>query len=94
MEYVESLNRVCSYFNLTLDDLLKPDTSNKVSLARNFAYYILHFDLHLSINQISRILGRGARNIKRRIANIKYSIEHSKEYNKMYNDLLPYIYDL
>lgn len=94
MEHEDALKRVCSYFNISIDDLLNRDTTNAISVARNFVYYILHIDLRLSINQISKILNRLPRNIKRRIAHIKYNVEHNKEYHKIYQELLPYIYDV
>lgn len=94
MEYIETLNRVCSYFDVTIDDLRRRDTTNKTSLARNFVYYILHTDLRLSINKIGKILNRKSRNIQYRVADIKYNIEHSKEYARIYKDLIPYIYDI
>ena len=55
MEYEESLNRVCSYFGVALEDLRKKDKTSKIAYARNFVYFILHTDLRLSINKISKI---------------------------------------
>ena len=94
MEYEESLNRVCSYFGVALGDLRKKDKTSNVAYARNFVYYVLHIDLRLSINQISKILDREQRNIKRMIANVRYNIEHNKEYRKTYRELTTYIYDI
>ena len=81
------INVICEEFSITRQMMMGRNTSSNVSIARNFAYYILHCDYNVSINKIAKLFSRTPRNIFARIANIRYNIKKVNSYCNKYNNI-------
>lgn len=82
MEYI--ITQVANFFGFTPEQLKEKDASAKVSKARNFLYYVLHFDYNYSSAKISKAMNRTQRQVVRQNAITKYRIENFKDYNDLY----------
>lgn len=84
----EIVEGIANYFGFLSDDLVYRDTKNDVSKARNYAYYVLHYEYGFSLSQISKFFDRTKRNISYQISGVKYLIKNLKEYTQEYNLLI------
>lgn len=78
------IKQVANFFGFTAEQLKEKNASANVSKARNFLYYILHFDCNYSSAKISKTLNRTQRQVVRQNAITKYRIENFKDYNDLY----------
>lgn len=77
--------KVCEYFKLDVNGLLC--RSKKNALARGYLWYILHYDLCLSVNTIAKRYERAKRVVNTLIAKTKYLVEHQKVYKEHYEKI-------
>lgn len=82
---------IANYFGFEYGDLIEKSNKVKVSNARNYAYYILHYDYGYSANKIAKHFGRTRGTIFAQIADIKYLIKNIKMYRNEYNSIMEYI---
>lgn len=88
----EIIDKICEYFNISREQLMAKDKHIHIVFARNYAYYILHIDLKLSLSKTSKLMNRKERNIRARIAEMKHRMKYIKEYNETYDKLKEYIH--
>lgn len=83
------IKKISEHFGVNPEDVLSKNKKSKVSLARGFCYYVLHYNEDcLSISKISRKFNRSERGVKIIISNLKYLIETQRKYKTMYADVL------
>lgn len=82
---------ICEEFDITRQMMMGRNTSSKVSIARNFAYYILHCDCNVSVYKIAKIFSRTPRNVFQRIANIRYNINKVSSYCNKYKKIQSFL---
>ena len=82
------IESIANYFGYYDNDLLSRDKNGKLPLARNYAYYLLHYEYGYSISNIAKTFCRTTRNIFHQIATVKYLIDNIKEYKQEYNSLV------
>lgn len=82
------IESIANYFGYYYDDLLSRDKNGDLPLARNYAYYLLHYEYGFSISKIAKTFGRTKRNVFHQIASIKYLINNINEYNQEYYRLV------
>jgi chromosomal replication initiation ATPase DnaA len=81
------LNLVCEHFKITLSQLMSKDNRGKIIDAKQVAYCLLHFNLSLSVKQISKHIFKNWRNSVYRGINRYKNINRSiKEDDIFYND--------
>jgi chromosomal replication initiation ATPase DnaA len=80
-------NKICRYFNVTQDLLVGKNCFGQASLARNYLWYILHYDYNLSINTISKEYDRTQRRIKRVVSKTKYLVTTQRLYKEHYEKI-------
>lgn len=73
----EIATAIAKQFGYTLERLKDKGNSNHLTMARNFAYYILHYDYGVSLNSLCSMFGRTNREICYRIAKLRD--KHDKE---------------
>lgn len=83
---------VCKYFNVTSTSIVDKDTSNNVSLARSFLFYILHYDCGFSFSKIEDNYYRRQRSVCYCTSKIKYQVKMQRLYKNIYNELLDMIF--
>lgn len=88
MDILKTTEVVTDFYHMDVTDILFRDSTKKVSLVRNMAYYILHTKGGFSISKIARLFGRTERGIKQRIANTKYLVETQKVYQDEYKAIV------
>ena len=81
------VSKIADFFGFSYEQLLSRVISHKISQARNFTFYILHFDYGLSSNMIANIMKRASRHIVRQNATTKYRIENFKEDKEIYDNI-------
>lgn len=79
---------IANYFGFEYGDLIEKSNKVKVSNARNYAYYILHYDYGYSANKIAKHFGRTRGTVFAQIADIKYLIKNIKIYSKEYTSVM------
>lgn len=82
------IDTVFRYFNVPMDKLYS-NRGNKTEMqARMYIYYILHEEYKFSYNQISLLMKKDKRNIRRRITNLRTQLTYYEEVKKEYKELL------
>lgn len=79
---------VCEYFDV--DILVTTERHGKYqtcSNARHFCWYILHYDLGISIRLIGKRFKRKENTIKKGVAKIKSGIRQQRYYRDKFHDL-------
>lgn len=80
---------VCEYFNADVTMMEEKRGEYLIySSARHFCWYILHYDLGLSIRLIAQRFNRSTRCINQGVAKIKFGISHQSYYRDRYNDVI------
>lgn len=69
--------KIADQFGYTLERLKEKGNSTHLSNARNIAYYILHYDYGVSLNELAEMFGRTNREVCYRIAKLRE--KHDKE---------------
>ena len=87
MDIKAIVSNIADFFGFTYAHLLSRNISHDVSKARNFAFYVLHFDYGLSSNVIAKAMNRASRHVVRQNATTKYLIENFKVYKDIYQKL-------
>lgn len=62
---------IASQFGYKFENLLAKGNSNHLTTARNFAYYILHYDYGVSLNQLCSMFQRTNREVCYRIKKLR-----------------------
>lgn len=78
---------ICEYFNISEQEIISRNISEKVANARYFLWYILHYEMRLSAKKLSNIYFREPRNVFRGISKIKQGIKNQPYYKAIYEDL-------
>lgn len=86
MDKVEKV--ICKYFNVTPMSLVDKDTSNNVSMARSFLFYILNKDYAFSYGKISQNYLRTYRGVQYTLSKIKCQIKMQKVYRNIYDEIM------
>ena len=68
---------IASQFGYKFENLLERGNSNHLTTARNFAYYILHYDYGVSLNDLCKMFQRSNREVCYRIKKVRD--KHEKE---------------
>lgn len=68
---------IASQFGYKFENLLEKGNSNHLTTARNFAYYILHYDYGVSLNDLCKMFQRSNREVCYRIKKVRD--KHEKE---------------
>jgi chromosomal replication initiation ATPase DnaA len=83
---------ICKYFNVNSMSLVDKDTSNNVSMARSFLFYILNNDYGFSLNKIMDNYCRTQRSVCYNLSKIKCQIKMQKVYRNIYNEIMDMLY--
>ena len=75
-------HNIASQFGYTLDKLREKGNSTHLSNARNIAYYILHYDYGVSLNELAEMFGRTNREVCYRIAKLREKHETDAAFRK------------
>ena len=78
---------VAKYFNLREPDLYSKTKKDKVVVAKQLLWYILHVDFNISVGILSKEFLRSKRNIFIAISKIRYGIKSQKFYQELYKNL-------
>lgn len=78
---------VCSHYGVRTEDVRGRTTQKKPSMARAMIWYLLHYTVGLSSNEISKEYGRDPRTVKLIIAKMKFRLEYDKLLISDYNYL-------
>lgn len=79
---------VCQYFGVDLNKIVSKDTTNKVSMARNYMYYLLHCHFRISISKISESYFRTQRGVKHQISIMKVCIKSNSAFKEILSKLV------
>ena len=85
MEKLENaINSLITPIGISMEELVEKNHSKNISQVRNIVYYILHCDMGYSFNKIARFFNRCDREIKYRVAQIKFMITHFSDDKECY----------
>lgn len=84
----EIANEICDYFNVTEKNIINMDRREAPLNAKTFLWYILHYELYLSIKTISKIYLRDPRSICRGVARIREGMKNQPYYRIIYSNLM------
>lgn len=88
-EVEEVIFGVCKYFGTEKDKLIeKSGEYLTYSNTRHFCWYILHYDMGVSIRLIANRFDRSQNSVNKGIAKIKFGIKSQSYYRDRYNDLV------
>lgn len=87
MNIDDTIEKIANFFGFTKEAVLGKDNSHKISQARNFIYYILHFDCGCSSATIAKKMCRSARHIQHQNSITKYHVENFKPFQATYNQV-------
>lgn len=73
---------IASQFGYRFDNLKEKGNSSHLTTARNFAYYILHYDYGVSLNQLCALFNRTNREVCYRIAKLRDRHENEPAFRK------------
>lgn len=76
-EIIGIAEAIASQFGYKFENLLERGNSNHLTTARNFAYYILHYDYGVSLNDLCKMFQRSNREVCYRIKKVRD--KHDKE---------------
>lgn len=76
-EIIGVAEAIASQFGYKFENLLERGNSNHLTTARNFAYYILHYDYGVSLNDLCKMFQRSNREVCYRIKKVRD--KHEKE---------------
>jgi chromosomal replication initiation ATPase DnaA len=79
--------KICKYFDVKLELLVGKNCFGQASLARNYLWYILHYDCNLSINTIAKEYERTPRRVKRVVSKTKYLVTTQRIYKEHYEKI-------
>lgn len=85
---------VCKYFDVSEQDIVNKDKKEKPSNARYFLWYILHYEMRLSVRMIADTYIRAERNVYKGISKIRCGLRTQSYYRTIYNELLNRIHPL
>lgn len=87
MNIDDTIEKIANFFGFSTNEVLGKDNSHKISQARNFIYYILHFDCGCSSATIAKKMCRSTRHIVRQNALTKYQVENFKPSKATYQQV-------
>ena len=73
---------IASQFGYKFDNLLEKGNSNHLTSARNFAYYILHYDYGVSLNDLCAMFQRSNREVCYRIKKVRDKYDKEPAFQK------------
>ena len=79
---------VCRYFGVGLSKIVSKDKTNKVSMARNYMYYLLHCHFGISIRKISESYFRTERGVKHQISIMRVCIKSNSAFKEILSKLV------
>lgn len=79
---------VCRYFGVELGNIVSKNTTNKVSMARNYMYYLLHCHFCISIRKISESYFRTERGVKHQISIMRVCIKSNSAFKEIFSKLV------
>ena len=74
-EIVGIAEAIASQFGYKFENLLERGNSNHLTTARNFAYYIMHYDYGVSLNDLCKMFQRSNREVCYRIKKVRDKYE-------------------
>lgn len=80
--------KICKYFDVTPDLLVGKNCFGQASLARNYLWYILHYDFKMSISTIANEYERTQRRVKRVVSKTKYLVTTQRMYKEHYDKIV------
>lgn len=86
------IDSICDFFDVQKEAIIRKDNSHKISITRNYIYYILHYDFNFSIGKIAKRFNRCRREISYRVSETKYRIEYIKEFKNQYQQINDFMY--
>lgn len=86
MDKVEKV--ISRKFHIDSQRFIEKDTSDNVSLARSYLFYILHYDYNFSAAKISDNYFRTIRAVFFSLSKIGYRIKNQRIYKDMYNEIV------
>lgn len=87
MDIDDTIEKIANFFGFTKEAVLGKDNSHKISQARNFIYYILHFDCGCSSATIAKKMRRSTRQVQHQNSITKYHVENFKPFQTTYNQV-------
>lgn len=78
---------VCTYFNVEEQQIISRNSTERVSNARYFLWYILHYHLRISGLTLAKIYFRKKRVVFSGISKIRQGIKNQPFYKIIYEDL-------
>ena len=81
----EVAERIASQFGMRLSDLKKKTNIARFVTARNMAYYILHCDYNVSLNDLCSLFDRTNREVCYRIAAAKEKFDKDAGFRKRHD---------
>lgn len=81
-EIIGVAEAIASQFGYKFDNLLEKGNSNHLTTARNFAYYILHYDYGVSLNDLCKMFQRSNREVCYRIKKVRDKYEKEPAFQK------------
>lgn len=79
---------ICDYFNVNKSSIIGLDRRESAINAKTFIWYILHYEMKLSIKTISIVYEREMRSIYRGVAKIREGLKNQPYYRMIYDDLM------
>ena len=80
--------KVCEYFGVSVEMVIKKDTTNEVSMVRNMLYYILHHEFGMSVSKIAKRYKRMERGVKAQLAKERFCIENNRAYAQIHGCMI------
>ena len=76
------------YFGVNVNKMVSRNTTNKVSIARNMMFYILHYDFKISIGKIAQAYFRTPRAVSLQISITKFQVKNEEAYKDMHDKIV------
>lgn len=81
-EMMAVADAIAAQFGYKFKNLLEKGNSNHLTTARNFAYYILHYDYGVSLNELCAMFQRTNREVCYRIKKVREKYEKEPAFRK------------
>ena len=85
MEIGNIEEKICLFFGVSLDELYSREIARKVSNARHYLWYILHYDFGMSNGQIAKRYDRTKRAVIMSISDLRFRVVQQREDRNIYN---------
>jgi chromosomal replication initiation ATPase DnaA len=87
MSIEDKITKMAEFFGYRVEDIVGRNANRKVSMARNYIFYVLHTNCGMSANAIARKFNRQCRHIFRQNAVTKYQVENFNDSKEIYAKL-------